>query len=77
MRFRLWSAGGVGLLIAALTLLAACDSAGKPTAKNAARGAVAVGGIAPDIEGTDLDGVAFRLSDYRGKVVVVDFWAGW
>ena len=35
------------------------------------------GMTAPDIEGEDLDGVAFRLSDYRGKVVVLDFWGNW
>jgi len=35
------------------------------------------GSIAPEIEGEDLDGVAFRLSDYRGKVVVLDFWGDW
>jgi len=32
---------------------------------------------APDIEGKDVDGVAFKLSDYRGKVVVLDFWGDW
>lgn len=36
-----------------------------------------IGMVAPDIEGEDLDGVAFRLSDYRGKVVVLDFWGFW
>tara|TARA_R110002072_G_scaffold57508_1_gene147849 strand:+ start:33443 stop:34204 length:762 start_codon:yes stop_codon:yes gene_type:complete len=32
---------------------------------------------APEIEGVDLDGVAFKLSDYRGKVVMLDFWGDW
>ena len=36
-----------------------------------------IGGIAPEIEGPDLDGVAFKLSDYRGKVVLLDFWGYW
>ena len=31
----------------------------------------------PDITGQDLDGRTFRLSDYRGKVVVLVFWASW
>ena len=36
-----------------------------------------VGNLAPEIEGTDMDGVAFKLSDYRGKVVMLDFWGDW
>ena len=38
---------------------------------------LAVGQVAPDIEGEDGDGKRFRLSDYRGKVVVLDFWGHW
>ena len=37
----------------------------------------ALGKEAPDIEGEDSDGKKFKLSDYGGKVVVLDFWAGW
>ena len=33
--------------------------------------------MAPEIAGEDLDGVPFRLSDYRGSVVVLDFWGDW
>jgi peroxiredoxin len=36
-----------------------------------------IGMEAPEIVGEDLDGAAFKLSDYRGKVVVVDFWGFW
>jgi hypothetical protein len=36
-----------------------------------------VGCTAPEIEGVDLDGVQFKLSDYRGKVVFLDFWGDW
>ncbi len=36
-----------------------------------------VGKTAPDIVGTDLDGVPFKLSDYRGRVVVLVFSAEW
>jgi thiol-disulfide isomerase/thioredoxin len=38
---------------------------------------LAVGRPAPEIEGQDIDGKPFRLSDYRGKVVVLVFWATW
>ena len=36
---------------------------------------LAVGKAAPEIEGEDVDGVKFKLSDYRGKVVLLDFWS--
>jgi hypothetical protein len=36
-----------------------------------------VGRIAPDIKGEDIDGKRLKLSDYRGKVVVLDFWGHW
>jgi thiol-disulfide isomerase/thioredoxin len=38
---------------------------------------LAVGCTAPDIEGEDLEGKPLRLSDHRGKVVVLTFWATW
>ncbi len=53
------------------------------TLADAAKGALfelrhlQIGMIAPDIEGEDIDGVPFKLSDYRGKVVVLDFWGDW
>ena len=36
-----------------------------------------VGQLVKEIEGEDIDGVKFKLSDYRGKVVVLDFWGHW
>ena len=36
-----------------------------------------IGQLVPEIEAEDIDGVKFKLSDYRGKVVVLDFWATW
>ena len=38
---------------------------------------LAVGKTTPEIEGSDLDKVAFKLSDYRGKIVLLDFWGNW
>ncbi len=35
---------------------------------------LAVGKLAPDIEGVGFDGTKTKLSSYRGKVVVLDFW---
>jgi hypothetical protein len=36
-----------------------------------------VGKVAPEITGEDIDGNDFKLSDYRGKVVLLDFWGHW
>lgn len=33
--------------------------------------------LAPDFTLVNLDGEAITLSDYRGRVVVLDFWATW
>ncbi len=56
---------------------------GKKTLAMAAEGeiyeltALTEGMEAPDIQGSDQDGVAFKLSDYRGRVVFIDFWGDW
>ena len=34
-------------------------------------------GRLPDVAGTRLDGVEERLSDYRGRILLLDFWATW
>jgi hypothetical protein len=31
----------------------------------------------PEIEGQDVDGKSFKISDYLGKVVLLDFWGYW
>jgi hypothetical protein len=36
-----------------------------------------LGEVAPEIDGEDIEGVRFCLGDYRGKVVVLDFWGNW
>ena len=38
---------------------------------------VAVGNVAPEIEGEDIDGMPMKLSDYRGRVVMLVFWGTW
>jgi thiol-disulfide isomerase/thioredoxin len=36
-----------------------------------------IGSVAPDIEGLDLAGKTFKLSEQRGKVILLVFWASW
>lgn len=38
---------------------------------------LAPGKPAPEIEGIDHNGKPMKLSDYRGKVVLLDFWGDW
>lgn len=35
------------------------------------------GDLAPEIEATLTNGEAFKLSDYQGKYVLLDFWGSW
>jgi peroxiredoxin len=68
MRRFMWAALavlGIGLVVIG------CASEDPKTDK------VSVGQPAPEIEGKDQDGKPMKLSDYRGKVVLLDFWASW
>jgi hypothetical protein len=38
---------------------------------------LAIGQPAPEIVGVDVDGQPMSLSEFRGKVVVLDFWGDW
>lgn len=63
-----------GILVGASGLLAAC----RPDVPAPVRAVKAeVGYSAPDFELTDLNGKTVRLSDFRGKPVVLNFWATW
>ncbi|TVZ92509.1 TlpA disulfide reductase family protein [Streptomyces sp. BK340] len=68
------------LWTAACLLLASCH-AGMATAdpSEAKSGPVPADrrAAAPDLAGDSLDGKPLRLSDYRGKVVVINAWASW
>ncbi len=61
---------GVFLLPGLGTPLRARQNAKRPTTPT-------IGKPAPEIVGRDLSGKSFKLSDYRGKVVVLDFWGNW
>ncbi len=46
-------------------------------AKLASAKLTAVGSLAPEFTQNDVDGKPVKLSDFRGKYVLVDFWASW
>jgi hypothetical protein len=58
--------------LAAALVISGCGFPPAPTAKGKA-----TSHPAPEISGDDADGKPMRLSDYRGKVVMLDFWATW
>ena len=57
---------------------AVCLSLGLALASTAAHsGELKVGDMVPDDLGRDAAGNRIHLSDYRGKLVIVSFWASW
>lgn len=68
--FPLW---GIAAIVVALALMAVLALA----LAEAGRGRPKVGDEAPDFTLEILDGDLITLSDLRGKVVLVNFWASW
>ncbi len=54
-----------------------CVVAVAALAQSSSAPSVKAGDRAPDFELRDLGGKRLALSDYRGKVVLLDFWATW
>ena len=70
---REWLWTGAGVLVALLVIAAVALGTNKP----AKLGLTEMNRPAPDITLTTLDGATLRLSDLRGKIVLVNFWATW
>lgn len=67
---RIW--GRILALTTLAVFLAGCSRSSAP-----GRTKVKDGQPAPEIDGEDLNGQHFKLSDYRGKVVLLSFWGDW
>ncbi len=63
------------ILLLALPVSGASAAGGRPGSEPAS--GVRVGSQAPDLTLRTLDGQTVKLSDYRGKVVMLNFWATW
>ena len=67
----------IGLGLVALTSVAAVADSAAATPVDVAATAPLAGNAAPDFMRTDLDGKSRALSAYRGKVILLNFWATW
>lgn len=81
-----WRAGWGGLPLALVLAFAlaglsapawAQAPAAPPSPARPASAGPALGEMAPDFLGLDRRGRPVKVSDYRGKLVVISFWAGW
>ena len=63
------------ILVLIVTLILLPPSLAQQAGKGLTRIDPAV--MAPDFELFDLDGKPYRLSDFRGHVVIINFWATW
>ena len=68
-----WTAVAVGVVLALLVAILAT----RRSANDVIAPSPLLGQTAPEIEGPDLDGAPVRLSDLRGRYVVVNFFATW
>jgi hypothetical protein len=70
--------GSTRIVLALGMVLHGCNQSNPPgPPPGDAQDGLPVGRAAPEIAGADLDGVPLKLSDFRGQVVVLDFWATW
>ena len=83
-RFRLTAALGVPLIAAALAACSASSGTTTSDTRYVADGAGVVTTYAPghrqpvpQISGTDLAGKPLTLAQFKGKVIVLNFWASW
>jgi peroxiredoxin len=70
-------AAGAVLALCCLVAVAAPAGGGRGDERKEGARLLAVGDLAPDWKLGDAEGRTHSLSDYRGKVVVLDFWATW
>lgn len=74
MRIGIWTRLTAAALLS--VLLAACTSSAERTTPSTVK-PIGARQTAPEFALKDVNGATVRLSDYRGKVVLLNFWATW
>jgi cytochrome c biogenesis protein CcmG/thiol:disulfide interchange protein DsbE len=68
-----WVAGAVALVLVVVAVVAAT----RPSSQATSVASPLIGQLAPGLSGRDFAGQQVSLHDFRGKVVVVNFFASW
>ena len=78
-RFRRVGLGLLAVVLVGILVIQGCTPSSQAMQDGQQEAAVGinVGELAPDFTLTDLEGNSVTLSEYRGKVVVLNFWATW
>lgn len=71
-RSRRWRVAAIGLVVLGLLAVLGVTTPAGPREPDAILGAVV-----PDTPVTTLDGAAFRLTDLRGRVIIINVWNSW
>jgi peroxiredoxin len=72
-KWRTWVAAAAIVMVA----IALVYTLFQPQPKPNQAGKLKVGGTAPDFTATTMEGTSIKLSDFKGKGVLLNFWASW
>ena len=67
----------IAIVIASIAVIELRKPRQSPISSNDKNVGISIGKTAPDFELQDLSGKQIKLSDFRGKNVVLNFWASW
>jgi cytochrome c biogenesis protein CcmG/thiol:disulfide interchange protein DsbE len=73
----LWIATGIALLATTVLLLGKNETQLAPVPVSYAAPSAELSGAAPAFTLVDVNGKSVSLADFKGKVVILDFWATW
>ena len=73
----LWIAAGIALLATTYLLLGKNESQPAPAPTSYVSAPVEISGAPPAFTLVDVNGKSVSLADFKGRVVILDFWATW